>query len=30
MRKKDFNNTYASKPENFTEHMNESTGTYTR
>lgn len=30
MRKKDFNNTYASKPENFTEHMNESTGTYTK
>lgn len=30
MRKKDFNNTYVSKPENFTEHINESTGTYTK
>lgn len=30
MRKKDFNNTYASKPETFSENMNESTGTYTK
>lgn len=30
MQKKDFNNTYASKPENFAEHMNESTSTYTK
>lgn len=30
MRKKDFNNTYASKPENFSETLNEATGTYTK
>lgn len=28
MRKKDFNNTYSNKPENFSEHMNQSTCTY--